>query len=635
MRKTILFLLVFSLKILPTIAGDGDYSAAKIPAALLKDADAVKRNEELRFELVDVGKARLYHKYVVTVLNENGDKYVQLIEDYDKLHSIELIDGTLFDANGKKIRSLKKSEITDISGNGDATMVDDNRIKFHSFYCKNYPYTVEYEVEVKYNYTMFFPTWLPVEGLHFSVEESKTIVICPKDYFLRYRAFNYVDQPLIEEEKSSKTYIWELKNFNAINSEEAAPHWYEITPTVVLGPSKFKVEDYEGNMSSWQDFGKFVYALKQGRDELPDYVKAKVHQLADGIKTDREKVKALYEMMQNSTRYISIQLGIGGWQPFDAKYVATKGYGDCKALANYMYSLLKEAGIKSYYTLVKAGERKRFFISDFPSSQFNHVILCVPMQKDTVWLECTSQMIQAGYLGEFTCDRPVLLIDENGGTLVRTPKYGINENLEIRKVEANIDSVGMLYATINTTYGGIQQDDLFGLIHTLSKEKLMEYLKGEIDLPQYDVSKFDYSEKSDGIPSINEKLELNALNYASITGKRIFINPNVITRNTGNFKPEDKRVYPIVFEYEYRDIDTAELKIPSGYKPEAVPADVKIESKFGKYTASVKVDGEKITYFRKMEKFSGQFPAADYNDLVKFYDQIYKADRTKIVLVKN
>ena len=163
----------------------------------------------------------------------------------------------------------------------------------------------------------------------------------------------------------------------------------------------------------------------------------------------------------------------------------------------------------------------------------------------------------------------------------------------------------------------------------------MEYLKGEIDLPQYDVSKFDYSEKSDGIPSINEKLELNALNYASITGKRIFINPNVITRNTGKFKPEDKRVYPIVFEYEYRDIDTAELKIPSGYKPEAVPADVKIESKFGKYTASVKVDGEKITYFRRMEKFSGQFPAADYNDLVKFYDQIYKADRTKIVLVKN
>ena len=59
--------------------------------------------------------------------------------------------------------------------------------------------------------------------------------------------------------------------------------------------------------------------------------------------------------MQNNTRYISIQLGIGGWRPFEAAYVASKGYGDCKALSNYMYSLLKEAGILSYYTLVKAG----------------------------------------------------------------------------------------------------------------------------------------------------------------------------------------------------------------------------------------------------------------------------------------
>ncbi len=43
---------------------------------------------------------------------------------------------------------------------------------------------------------------------------------------------------------------------------------------------------------------------------------------------------------------------------------------------------------------------------------------------------------------------------------------------------------------------------------------------------------------------------------------------------------------------------------------------------------------DKILYYRNMKQYSGRFPAKDYNDLVEFYDVIYKADRTKIVLVK-
>ena len=84
----------------------------------------------------------------------------------------------------------------------------------------------------------------------------------------------------------------------------------------------------------------------------------------------------------------------------------------------------------------------------------------------------------------------------------------------------------------------------------------------------------------------------------------------------------------------YTDIDTADIKIPPGYLPESVPADVNIESKFGKYSASVKVNPEKIIYYRKLEHNSGKFPASDYDAMVKFYESVYKADRNKVVLVK-
>ncbi|PWT98635.1 MAG: hypothetical protein C5B52_11980 [Bacteroidetes bacterium] len=110
MKNKLLFTSIFCLFIMAGFAGDINYDVAKIAIDIRKSANAVKRMEEVRFELVDIGKARYYHKYAITVLNENGDKYVRFGEYYDKLHSIESIDGTLYDANGKKVRSLKNQK---------------------------------------------------------------------------------------------------------------------------------------------------------------------------------------------------------------------------------------------------------------------------------------------------------------------------------------------------------------------------------------------------------------------------------------------------------------------------------------------------------------------------------------------
>ncbi|HEX5027013.1 MAG TPA: transglutaminase-like domain-containing protein, partial [Agriterribacter sp.] len=476
--------------------------------------------------------------------------------------------------------------------------------------------------------------WAPLETEHIAVMQSAMTVIAPNDFTIRYKAFNYKSEPIIQTEKSNKTYRWEIKNVEAIELEYASPYWDKVIPIVYLAPSKFEIEKYQGDMSTWQGLGKFIYTLNQGKDKLPEDVKKTVHQIADPITDPREKVVKLYNYMQENTRYISIQFGIGGLQPFDATYVATRKYGDCKALSNYMYSLLKEAGIKSHYTLVRAGNGKNYFRPDFPSDQFNHIIVCVPLQKDTMWLECTSQTEAAGYLSGFTSDRPVLLISEEGGKLVKTPKYGITQNLQVRKASGKIADDGQLDVQINTRYMAIQQDHYHGLIHQLSKDKQLEYLKKDIDLPHYDVEKFEYKESKATIPVIDEELELSALNYASVTGKRLFINPNIISRFSSKLKMDDKRKYPVSLQFEYHDIDTAIINIPTGYQIEAMPSPVTVESKFGKYSASVDVQPDKIVYYRSIEKFSGEFPPSEYNELVKFYDELYKADRSRVVLVK-
>jgi hypothetical protein len=284
---------------------------------------------------------------------------------------------------------------------------------------------------------------------------------------------------------------------------------------------------------------------------------------------------------------------------------------------------------------VRAGKNATYITDDFPSQQFNHVILCAPLSKnDTVWLECTSQTMPAGYLGDFTSDRYALLIDETGGKLVRTPKYGMQDNLQTRIIKAKLEDNGTLDIKADTRYSGMQQDDIHGMINHLSREKVKEYLQGQLDFSTYDIGRFDYKELKSSLPSINESLDITVINYATITGKRLFILPNVMTRSGRKLSQDSTRKYDIQVGYEYKDVDSVEIELPKGYEPEAMPQPVSVNGKFGNYSSSVKLNDGKLYYYRTIEHRAGRYPAKEYEDLVKFYDAIYKADRSRVVLVK-
>ena len=114
-------------------------------------------------------------------------------------------------------------------------------------------------------------------------------MVAPANYQFRYKAFNYNGDPVKTTEKDKVVTLWSAKDMPAIVREPYSPLWHELTTVVIFGPADFEVEDYKGNMSSWSEFGKFVYALKQGRDVLPDNIKQKVHQLADGVGDAKKK----------------------------------------------------------------------------------------------------------------------------------------------------------------------------------------------------------------------------------------------------------------------------------------------------------------------------------------------------------
>jgi Domain of Unknown Function with PDB structure (DUF3857)/Transglutaminase-like superfamily len=635
MRKTGLVLISCLLLCVAARAGDGDYSVFRIPASLLKNANAVIREDEENVVMKNLEKMVTTHHVVVTILNEKGDKYAGWSDYYDKFTSIESVEGILYDALGKKIKSLKKNEVEDVKYMSDVNFTDDYRVKSHNFYYKRYPYTVEYTTEIVNKETMFFPRWQPVPGEFVSVEKSRMIINVPADYAVRYKAFNYPADPSIIDKDHRKEYSWEISGYAAVIKEFASPDWRKITPSLLTGPSDFVIEDYKGKMSSWNDFGLFQLTLNEGRAVLPERTKQKVHDIIKDVPTVREKVALLYQYLQDNTRYIGIQLGIGGWRPFDATYVSSNGYGDCKALSNYMYSLLKEAGIPSYYTLIKAGEEEDDIAIDFPSSQFNHVIVCVPNGRDSIWLECTSQTKSPGYMGSFTGNRHALLITESGGKVVETPKYGLAENTQVRNIRASLTDDDVLDVHSSTSYSGERQDLYHMLIHQLSKDKVKEYLGKQLDFATYDVDQFNYKEILGDLPVVDEALDISVKNYATVTGKRLFITPNVMTRSYRKLAQDTVRKYDIQLKTASTDIDSVQIDLPAGYSVELLPPLINLNSPFGKYQASVTVKDNKLFYYRKKEQFAGYYPSSKYDEMVAYYEAIYKADRSRVVLVRN
>ena len=630
MKKLLLAILVLSnIKIFGQ-----KYNVSSIPDSLKKNADAVKRFEELRVTIKSKSKGVIVHKYAITILNEDGAKFALYQNSYDKLQSLENISGHLYDAAGKEIKSVKKKDIADYSAFDNVSLISDNRIKRHNFYYNSYPYTIEYEDEQELNGIFFLPRWDPLEDTRLSVEQSAFYVETPADFDLRIKQFAFDDKPAILTNGAKKTYSWKINNLTALVHEPYQPGWEALSPSVLIAPSQFEIEDYPGDMSSWSNLGKFINTLNSNRQQLPENIKQDVHRLTDGLSGTTEKIKVLYDYLQKNTRYISIQLGIGGWQPFDANYVATKKYGDCKALSNYMVSLLKEAQVPAKYVLITAGENRTGLKDDFPAPYFNHAIVCVPQVKDSIWLECTSQTVSAGYMGSFTGNRKALLIDADGGHIVKTPTYKTHDNLQIRKVNAVINEEGTLSAKVVTRFTGLQQDDVHGLMHEATPEQKKHYLNNALSLPTYSVENFEYTEIKGMLPEIIEKLSIISPNYANITGRRLFIAPNFFNKSSSKLPEDNNRKYDLEFNSSYLDEDSIQIAIPANYVVEAMPKEVSIKNAYGAYNIKFNVKDNFINVVRKNERTEGYFSKNEYNNILKFLNDIYTADRGRIVLIK-
>jgi hypothetical protein len=616
-------------------AGEIKFPASEIPAELLVNANAVIRQWDRTYSVINKGHAKMTEHFVITILNKSADKRAAFSESYSKLLKMGSYSMYIFDAAGHTIKKVKQSEFKDYSAVPDISLYSDDRVIYYMPMVNTYPYTIEYVVEFEDYDLMGYPSWFPQSSFDISVENASMKLIVPKDFNFNVKSRNLTDSLQIIDLGSSTQYLWKTENLKAMDYEPYSVGIKEVAPNVLLAPSNFQLENYKGNLDSWESFGRFVFKLNQSTNTLSAKT---IHEIDSILQPDTmcetKKVRLLYEYLQSKTRYINVTLGIGGWKPFDASVVDNLGYGDCKALTNYMKTLMDTAGIISYYTLIDAGPDEFDIDTSFPNQRFNHAFLCVPLKNDTIWLECTSQKNPFGYVGSFTANRHALVITPEGGKLIKTPALRAEDNMQIRKAEVNLDETGNGTVAITTKFSGFQYDDrrkYFYADRDLQKKVLTE----DIDIANFHLDNWNYNMDKGNIPSITESIQLQLANYTTTSGKRIFVPLNLMNRTDALPAAVKDRKTSFLFYWAYVDIDTIVYNIPQNLKPEYTPETKVINSEFGNYTAVVRVEGNKIIYIRSLKMNDGKYPASKYKDYIEFKKKILSADNLKIALIKS
>jgi hypothetical protein len=609
-----------------------DLNTDLLSQELKANANAVVRNSEDYVEVKELDNVVFRKKISITILNSNGKSNSYCYVNYDPSRQLKYIKGNLYNAQGSLIYKIPESKFSDVSQISDFSLFEDDRLKYFAPSYSDYPYTVEYEYELKLKNTFYLPGWTPQFDEDLSIEKSSFSLVHKTSFQVRIKEYNFSGEKEEQSQSNMQTHLWQVRNLKAFKSEQYSPDIEEWNTKVLVAPVDFMYEKLVGRFSNWEEYGKWTYEkLLKGRDNLPDATVAKINDLVKDLPSDKEKIKKIYEYVQGKTRYVSIQKGIGGLQPMKAEDVDRLGYGDCKALSYYTQSLLKIVGIKSHYAEVYGNSRIQNITPGFAAVQGNHVILCVPVEKDTIWLECTSQTHPFGYLGAFTDNRHVVLCTEKGGVIAKTKKYETDENTIVTEAELKIDQEGNLEGKLTSNFSGIFLTSRNELIESSGKKR-SDLLHENYPINNLEVKKFNILQEKTNNPLTTETLEFNARNYGSKSNTRLFIYLNKISPYKNHLESTETRVNPIWISRGYIFEDKLNYILPENYDIEFLPKSEDIKNDFGSLNATVQLQGNKLTYVRKLHIKEGRYKADQYKELVTFLQKAEKADFQKIIL---
>jgi tetratricopeptide (TPR) repeat protein/transglutaminase-like putative cysteine protease len=424
------------------------------------------------------------------------------------------------------------------------------------------------------------------------VKDERLEISLPSDKYVKVVSPDF--KPEIKEAGGRRIYLWTHSNLEV---KEKDPH--EIPRRVPPNPS-VQVTTF----ATWEDIGRWYGSLQKDPLEVTPAIQAKAAELTKGLKTDDEKIHALYNFVALQFHYIGLDFGIGRYQPHAADDVLGNGYGDCKDKHTLLASLLKAAGIDAWPALIHASRK---LDPEVPSpAQFNHVITVVPRGDQMIWLDTTPEVAPYQLLMTMLRDKQALVIPSNKPpVLMMTPANPPSPQEQRFTSEGKLDASGTFTGHVEQVYRG----DIEVVLRIGFRQLSQSQWKEGVQRWSYglgfggDVSNVTVTPPDETDKPFRISYDYVRKNYGGWEDRQITppIPPNMGIESTKDAKkPQESVLLGAPGEIVYQ----SKLSLPTGYSVVA-PKGVDLVETYAEYHATAKVqDGVLISSRRLVIKKS-------------------------------
>lgn len=612
------------------------YPVSAIADSLLEDANSVVRLSSTELTVKDPQNATGHFHKVYTILNKKADRYLIFSSYNSSFRQLTDVNIRVYDKQGLQIQKYNKKDMMSTSFGEE--LVDDGSLTYFRVSPPSYPVTVEFDYFVKYKGILVYPGF-EMQAASQALQKGAYQITLPADLGFRYKNINTPIQPRKNTAGLLTTYKWEAGNLPAISLESHSGPDYQYLPMILMAADKFSMDDYAGQMDSWSHFGDWVRLLNKKDAALKPEQIAFYQNLTASAATQQQKARVIYDYLQRNMRYVSIQLGIGGYKPLPAAFVSTKKYGDCKALSHFMQAALASVGIESFPALINADRPEIPVEPDFPNGYFDHEILCIPHldgKSDTTWLECTSKLIDFGTLGYSTAGNYALLLTPDGGKLIQAPATTCQENI------LSIHDTILLHADGSATQksryagqGAYKDMFLYGFYQHADRDK-KDFITDYLGLKSTDSLQFGEQARTTGPYTFDMDLKYD--NFPDfVSGTKVFVRSRPFSRFIYTPDEDSSRTADYYFDFPHTIVDTTVYQLDADMHPESIPEDRTISYDFGTYASQYHYDADnrKLSIINQLVINKDIVKADKFNDLIDFTGKVAGDVEEKIVFIKD
>jgi Domain of Unknown Function with PDB structure (DUF3857)/Transglutaminase-like superfamily len=395
-----------------------------------------------------------------------------------------------------------------------------------------------------------------------------------------------------------------------------------------------------GSPRSWDDVARWYEGLVSDRYALTPELEAKLTEVVGSQRTREDSLRALYRWVAQDFRYVSVSLGIGGFQPHFPAEVFRNGYGDCKDKATLFIALARRMGWEAYPVLLDADAA---IDSTLPSpGLFDHMIAAVVRPQGYLFLDLTSTTVPVGLFPASEHGGFALIVHPDGrGERLMLPLDSVSENRSGYLVAGELSPEGIFAGTLTLTFQGTWQldtrADLTTDVTAVQRANITRTLAGRV----YDGATGDSLALFDGRDLQAPTRISLAIRDAKATSHAgtsdvltLPIRPTVSSATVAEVAAHMPRHYHIDARQVFgagTDVSEIRMRLPEGWKAR-LPDNVNVSSVFGSYSASYTQEGRDLHVVRRTVGARGLYAPDRANDLLAALRAVAKDDARYIII---